>query len=83
MTQERERVVVVNQAPAPSQALPALVSFFVPGLGQLIQGRVLAALIWFTLSILASLSVLIVIGFVLVPVVWIACTVDAAKYKPR
>jgi TM2 domain-containing membrane protein YozV len=30
--------------------IPALVSFFIPGLGQLIQGRIVAALLYFVIT---------------------------------
>jgi hypothetical protein len=73
--------VVVRQV-APSQALPALASFFVPGLGQLIQGRVLAAMVWFCLFTFAVVSMLAVIGIILTPIVWLVCIIDAAKYRP-
>ena len=70
---------IVN-APAQSQALPALVNFFCfPSLGQLIQGRVLAALIWWLLHGAAAASCLIGIGFVLWPIVWIGCVAFAAE----
>jgi len=72
-----------STGPAPSQALPALANFFVPGLGQLIQGRFLAGIFWFVLNIIAAISMLAVVGFVLLPLVWLLCIVDAAKYKPR
>lgn len=78
-----QQTIVVNQGAVPSQALPALVNFFCfPGLGQLIQGRPLAALIWWTLHGLAAASCLVLVGFVLWPIVWIACVIDAARYNP-
>ena len=75
-------VVVVN-APQPrqSQALPALVNFFLPGLGQLIQGRVLAAIVWWVVMLVSVLATMAVVGFLTTPILWILCIVDAAKYK--
>lgn len=78
------QTIIVNQGAAPSQALPALVNFFCfPGLGQLIQGRPLIALAWWVCHILAGISCFFLIGFVLWPIVWIACTIDAAMYNPN
>ena len=54
--------------------IAALVSFFIPGLGQLIQGRVLAALLHF---VVAGLLWLIWLG-------WLAhifSCIDAARWK--
>ncbi len=59
--------------------IAALCSFFVPGLGQLIQGRVLWALFYFVLTgvlWLVTFSLGGWIGHVL------AC-IDAALFKPR
>ena len=59
--------------------IAALCSFFVPGLGQLIQGRVLRALFYFVLTgvlWLLTFSLGGWIGHVL------AC-IDAAVFKPR
>jgi len=69
----------------PSQALPALASFFIPGLGQLIQGRVGPGLSFLFLSMLIGPSVILTVGLGLVWAIpfWIWCIVDAAKYRPR
>jgi TM2 domain-containing membrane protein YozV len=71
-------------APAQSQALPALVNFFCfPGLGQLIQGRVMAALVWWGLHLVCAALCVVGIGFFIWPIVWIGCVIDAARYDPR
>ena len=56
--------------------LAALCSFFIPGLGQLLQGRVLAALIQF---VLASILWVFWLGWI----VHLWSIVDAARYTPR
>jgi len=66
---------------AQSQALPALVNVFFPGLGQLIQGRILAWLLWWVALFVIALLTLAVIGFITTPILWILCVIDAAKYK--
>jgi TM2 domain-containing membrane protein YozV len=59
--------------------IAALASFFLPGLGQLLQGRVLAAIFYFILSgviWVLSLGILGVLGHI------IAC-LDAAVYSGK
>lgn len=64
--------------------LAAICSFFIPGLGQLVQGRILAALAFFVLTTvnysLAATGILFfmaLFGFIFH--VW--AIIDAAKYK--
>jgi len=56
--------------------IAALVSFFIPGLGQLIQGRILAALVQFVVTGLLWLVLLGWLGHIF------SC-VDAARWKAR
>lgn len=62
--------------------LAAICNVFIPGLGQLVQGRILAALIFFVAAGISAALILILIGYVLVPIVYIWAIIDAAKYKP-
>lgn len=55
--------------------LAALCSFFVPGLGQLIQGRVLPAIVYFFLSLVLWL---VFLGWV----IHLIATVEAATFTP-
>jgi TM2 domain-containing membrane protein YozV len=55
--------------------LAALCSFFIPGLGQLLQGRVMAALIQF---VLAGLLWFVLLGWI----VHIWSIIDAARWQP-
>lgn len=66
--------------------IAAIASFFVPGLGQLFQGRVLSALFWFLFACVAfaitwalTLS-LLPFGWFLVSI--LAC-INAATFTPR
>lgn len=66
--------------------IAALCSLFIPGLGQLVQGRVIWALFWFVLGALASgVTWLLTLG--LLPFGWILigiCScIHAAVYRPR
>ena len=72
---------IIVQAPRQSQALPALASFCFPGLGQLIQGRVLAGAAWFVANAISGVLILAGIGIITTPILWLLCIVDAAKYK--
>jgi TM2 domain-containing membrane protein YozV len=51
--------------------LALLASFFIPGLGSMLNGNVLMGIIVFVCDVIAWISLTILIGFVLVPVVWI------------
>lgn len=55
--------------------LAALCSFFIPGLGQLLQGRVLMALIQF---LLAGVMWIFFLGWL----VHLWSVIDAAKFRP-
>lgn len=55
--------------------IAALASFFIPGLGQLLQGRLIAAVIQFVLAIFLWI-------FILGWVVHLYSILDAARYKP-
>ena len=64
--------------------IAALCSFFVPGLGQLLQGRILWALIWFGLACVAFLFTWL-ITLSLLPFGWflvsVLSCVHAAVYR--
>lgn len=63
--------------------IAAIASFFIPGLGQLVQGRVLPALLFFVFAAGAyGLSFLILPLIIAVPVhLW--AIIDAAVWKPK
>ncbi|AZQ84691.1 hypothetical protein EKO29_12115 [Colwellia sp. Arc7-635] len=63
--------------------LAAICSFFIPGLGQLVQGRILPAILFFVFaSIFWGLSWLIFpIAFALLTHLW--AIIDAARYTSR
>ena len=56
--------------------IAALASFFIPGLGQLIQGRFLRALVMF---VLAAVLWVILMGWI----IHLWSIIDAALFKPR
>ena len=68
---------------AKSPGLALLASFFLPGLGQLVNGQVGTGIL-FLVAYLVSLGLLVVlIGFVLVPLVWVVAMVDAYQGAQR
>lgn len=56
--------------------IAALASFFIPGLGQLLQGRLLMAIVHF---VLASILWFFLLGWL----IHLWSILDAAKFKPR
>jgi TM2 domain-containing membrane protein YozV len=56
--------------------IAALCSFFIPGLGQLLQGRLLMAIIQF---VLAAVMWIVLLGWL----IHLWSILDAALYKPR
>ena len=72
---------IVVQAPRQSQALPALASFCLAGLGQLIQGRVLAGMAWFVANLVSVALIFAGVGLITTPILWLLCIMDAAKYR--
>jgi len=62
----------VLPARAPSPGLAAVLSFFVPGLGQLYCGRLMAAALWFLGTGLAYWAVLVPGFFVHAVCIWSA-----------
>jgi len=80
--QQSQPVVVVQE----SQALAAIMSFFFGGIGQLVQGRVAAGLLWLFNDIILGGTLLLMtfgVGLVFTIPSRILCIVDAAVYKPR
>jgi len=61
--------------------LAAICSFFIPGLGQLVQGRLMFALFFFIGWIVSGALTLIFIGWLMLPIIYIWGIIDAAKYR--
>jgi hypothetical protein len=69
------RIDVAGQGSA-GNVIAALCSFFVPGLGQLIQGRLVRAIVQF---VLAGVLWFVLLGWV----IHLWSVLDAALWKPR
>jgi TM2 domain-containing membrane protein YozV len=57
--------------------LALIASLLIPGLGQLVTGRVWMGILIFSLFVLSLLLLFVVIGFVTLPLVWLWAMVDA------
>ena len=66
----------MNGQGSTGNVIAAICSFFIPGLGQLVQGRLLAAFLHF---VLAALLWVILLGWI----VHLWSIIDAARYKPE
>ena len=62
-----------------SNVIAALASFFVPGLGQLVQGRIAMALVQFVVGVIVWIVSLGTLGWV----VHLWSVIDAALWKGR
>jgi TM2 domain-containing membrane protein YozV len=69
-------IVTSSGSGSTGNVIAALASFFLPGLGQLIQGRPLAAVLFFLSSLLLWCCCL---GWI--PQIW--ATLDAAVWRPK
>jgi hypothetical protein len=77
-TQEEAAMASATGRGSAGNVIAAICSFFIPGLGQLVQGRVLAALFWFVLAWIVWFVTFGLFGWV---VHVIAC-VEAARWRP-
>ncbi|OZM56126.1 hypothetical protein CIB95_13535 [Lottiidibacillus patelloidae] len=66
-----------------NSGLAAVLSFLVPGLGQVYNGHIGKGIAFFIGAGIAGLTAIILIGFILAPIVWIWGIVDAYKCAER
>ncbi len=57
--------------------VPAILSFFVPGLGQLIKGQVGKGILIFLGMIVSIFLIAFIVGFITTPVLWLWNIYDA------
>lgn len=69
--------VAVTQVAPKSPGLALLGSFFFPGLGQLVNGQVGKGIAMVVAYLVSLVLLFVLIGFVLVPAIWIWSMVDA------
>ncbi|MBE9399399.1 hypothetical protein IOQ59_19225 [Pontibacterium sp. N1Y112] len=61
--------------------IAALCNVFIPGLGQLIQGRILMALMFFVVTVVGYAAYLLVIPGIIAAIFHLASIISAARYK--
>lgn len=92
LTQEEKlRIVeeekIRQQMKGKSTLVSVILSFFIPGLGDLYCGSWIKALIFFTLGLLSLILMLVGIGAVMLPIVWfcglISAWMSASKSEAR
>lgn len=62
--------------------LAAICSFFIPGLGQLVQGRLLRAALFFLVISACYIGWVIIIPGIIGLAIHLWCIIDAAKFSP-
>lgn len=62
--------------------IAALCNIFIPGLGQLVQGRILAAILFFVTCVVGYALFWLVIPAIIAAIVQLWSIIDAAKFKP-
>lgn len=72
----------ITAAQQTSNMIAAVLSFFLPGLGQLGQGRTAAGLTLMVFFVISILLCFVLVGFILVPVVCLAAALDAVMWRP-
>ena len=74
---EHKKVVHVHKHENQTHGVPALLSFFVPGLGQLVKGQVGKAILFFIGAIICAILMFVLIGIILYPLLWLYNIYDA------
>lgn len=72
---DEERISMSEGQGSTGNVLAAICSFFIPGLGQLVQGRLLMAIVMF---VLAAVLWIVLLGWL----IHLWSILDAALYKP-
>ncbi|AZG33952.1 MAG: hypothetical protein V7771_05220 [Shewanella psychromarinicola] len=71
----------MSQQGSAGNVLAAVASFFFPGLGQLLQGRILAALLFFCITAVCYFFFVLVIPAIIGGLFHLWSIIDAAKFK--
>lgn len=62
--------------------IAALCNVFIPGLGQLVQGRILAAILFFVFTVAGYALWWLIVPGILAVIIHIWAIIDAAKFSP-
>lgn len=61
--------------------IAAICNIFIPGLGQLVQGRIIAAILFFVIFAASAATWFLVIPGIIAAIVYVWCIIDAARFK--
>ncbi|WP_394129246.1 hypothetical protein [Shewanella maritima] len=70
----------MSQQGSAGNVLAAVASLFWPGLGQLLQGRILAALMFFCITVVGYFFWVLIIPLIIGAIFHLWAIIDAAKY---
>ena len=60
-----------------SPGVAVILSILIPGLGHLYSGNPLSAVFWFVSAVVSTVLISVLIGFILLPLVWIGAAIHA------
>lgn len=66
-----------------SPGLAAVLSFFWPGVGQIYNGQIAKGIVFIVLAAIFGWLMVVVIGFILYPILWVYAIYDAYKTAER
>lgn len=66
-----------------SPGIAAVLSFFITGLGQIYNGQILKGLVLMGIQIINGVLMVVIIGFITYPIVWIYGIYDGYKTAER
>jgi TM2 domain-containing membrane protein YozV len=61
--------------------IAAICNIFIPGLGQLVQGRILPAILFFVFFAACAATWFLVIPGIIAAILYVWCIIDAARFK--
>ncbi|KFZ37687.1 hypothetical protein HR45_09725 [Shewanella mangrovi] len=71
----------MSQQGSAGNVIAAICNVFIPGLGQLVQGRILAALLFFVITVAGYAMWWLVVPAIIAGIVHLWSIIDAAKFR--
>jgi TM2 domain-containing membrane protein YozV len=71
-----------QQQGSAGNVIAALCNVFIPGLGHLIQGRLLAAILYFVTISVGYAFYILIIPAIFAAIIHLICIISAARYRP-
>lgn len=73
----------MSQQGSTGNVIAALCNIFIPGLGHLVQGRILAALFFFISTAIGYALYLLIFPAIIAAIIHLISVISAARYKPE